>query len=336
MKTPPAAPVATIDAEEHGQFDRITLSWTCQGDPNDYPLHYEMEYRYKKRESDSWSSWNQYTKRQGGTDVPVAITEMTLSFYPKTNLCPNVQSSFWDWSYRFEFRIVAVVETELDTLTTDGNLVKSMVNRQNIICPHAGGASYCRTPYVRYVVPPTDSAYTQPSQLLFRVGNLRTDTWQPWVQVDTTGLTEKYAVLRDSPYNLDIDPDCAIQFQIDDYYPYLPLRLYYVQPQYTRSISSGDVIANQSISHVQDLNDMLAMVNVLRQTDGRTAISFTDPPGYFANWQSNMWQMLDSMTRITSMLHSGNETGYSIDMVPKYPTAATVNLLRGMIEGEDI
>lgn len=336
VKTPPAAPVATIDSEEHGQLDTITLSWTCQGDPNDYPLHYEMKYRYKKRASDSWSSWNQYTVWNGSAMVPPTITGNTLSFTPKIRLCPNVQPIFWYWSYRFEFRIVAVVETELDTLTTDSNLVKSMVNRQNIVCPHAGGVSYCRTPYVRYVVPSTDSVYSQPNSLLFRVGNLRTGTWQPWVQVDTTELTDKYAILRNSPYDLDTDPDCAIQFQIDDYYPYEPMRLYYVAPQYTRTISSGDVIANQSISHVQDLNEMLAMVNVLRQTDNKTAISFTDPPGYFANWQSNMWQMLDSMTRMRSALHGEVETGYPIDRVPKYPTAATVNLLRGMIEGEDI
>lgn len=57
---------------------------------------------------------------------------------------------------------------------------------------------------------------------------------------------------------------------------------------WTRTIASGDVIANETISHVKDVEEMLLAVNVQRMYYGLSSITLPGTVGLFADWGRQM------------------------------------------------
>ena len=91
-----------------------------------------------------------------------------------------------------------------------------------------------------------------------------------------------------------------------------------------RSIASGDIISNQTISHQADITEMLAAVNMQRAYYGLDAISLPGTVGRFADWQRQMQTML---TAVNGSLQAAGQAAESAN-IGEWPDAATINTIR--------
>lgn len=95
-----------------------------------------------------------------------------------------------------------------------------------------------------------------------------------------------------------------------------------------RSIASGDVIANASISHVEDINEMLNAVNIQRLYYGLATIKLPGTLGRFADWGRQMEALLAATNECIAAAGqavSQNET------ISAWPNAGNINLIRQKI-----
>lgn len=102
-------------------------------------------------------------------------------------------------------------------------------------------------------------------------------------------------------------------------------RTFTVQTQsWSRAITTGGVISNANISHVADINEMLAVLNAQRTYYGLSTIALTGTVGRFGDWKAQMDQM------ITAVKASGTAAGKTLSFatVPTYPTASVINEIR--------
>lgn len=97
--------------------------------------------------------------------------------------------------------------------------------------------------------------------------------------------------------------------------------------EWTREIKSGDIISNSEISHIFDINEMLAAVNVQRMYYGLDPISLQGTVGKFADWGRQMQAMLDASKQCLAAAGQP-ATANESDV---YPSAATINELRERI-----
>lgn len=96
---------------------------------------------------------------------------------------------------------------------------------------------------------------------------------------------------------------------------------------WTREIKSGDIISNKNISHIADINEMAAAVNVQRLYYGLEPISLPGTVGKFADWGQQMQTMLDASKQCLAA--AGQPVTASTSDV--YPSANTINELRQRI-----
>lgn len=94
---------------------------------------------------------------------------------------------------------------------------------------------------------------------------------------------------------------------------------------WTRSIASGDVIANETISHVKDVEEMLLAVNVQRMYYGLEPITLPGTVGLFADWGRQMQSMLDGTC---ACLLAAGQTVATHDVIGEWPNAETINMIR--------
>ncbi len=98
---------------------------------------------------------------------------------------------------------------------------------------------------------------------------------------------------------------------------------------WARTIASGTVIANESISHQADINELLTQVNLCRARMGLGNITLPGTVGAFADWQKQMNALAEGMKDCYAAL---KETAEAVT-VPVYPAAAAVNAVRNLCEG---
>lgn len=94
-----------------------------------------------------------------------------------------------------------------------------------------------------------------------------------------------------------------------------------------REIRSGDIISNKEISHIADINEMAAAVNVQRLYYGLDVITLPGTVGRFADWGRQMQTMLDASRQCLAA--AGQPVTASESDI--YPCAATINELRQRI-----
>ena len=98
---------------------------------------------------------------------------------------------------------------------------------------------------------------------------------------------------------------------------------------YTREIAAGDVIANESISHQTDINEMVQRLNAKRTMYGLSSYSLpANHNGFFAKWKTIMQLLSQKAKECYTAL---NEQVELPDQNGMYPTAAYLNAVRNMI-----
>ena len=98
---------------------------------------------------------------------------------------------------------------------------------------------------------------------------------------------------------------------------------------YTREITAGDVIANESISHQTDINEMVERLNAKRTMYGLSSYSLpANHNGFFAKWKTIMQLLSQKAKECYTAL---NEQVELPDQNGMYPTAAYLNAVRSMI-----
>ena len=116
--------------------------------------------------------------------------------------------------------------------------------------------------------------------------------------------------------------------------------LAFTQPSlnpYTRDISTGDVISNESISHRSELVQMLDLVNAIRAGANLSAAVFADTCGRWENWRRNVNQLYVLLTEAREAYNAPVGTftedwPAGMTEAPSYPAASAVNMVRAMID----
>lgn len=110
------------------------------------------------------------------------------------------------------------------------------------------------------------------------------------------------------------------------------LNLTLTVPSYSRSIASGDVISDETISHKADITEMFDMINAKRQAYGLSLISLDQSTenGWFAKWQVIMERFAAG---IRECYMAVDENPAAVSVTSQYPSAAVVNAIRNLISG---
>ena len=101
-------------------------------------------------------------------------------------------------------------------------------------------------------------------------------------------------------------------------------------PAWTRDITSGAVIASETVSHQADLTELLSAVNAVRARFGLDAVTLPGRLGYFADWLTQMQALAQGAADCYTLL--GESTAIP-QQETNYPSAATVNTVRTLVEG---
>lgn len=94
---------------------------------------------------------------------------------------------------------------------------------------------------------------------------------------------------------------------------------------WTRTIAAGDIISNKEISHVADINEMVAAVNVQRMYYGLDVIKLPGTVGRFADWKMQMQSMLDA---VNQNIAAAGKKAIKTTVTSAYPNAETINAIR--------
>lgn len=101
-------------------------------------------------------------------------------------------------------------------------------------------------------------------------------------------------------------------------------------PAWTRDITSGAVIASETVSHQADLTELLSAVNAVRARFGLDAMPLPGRLGYFADWLTQMQALAQGAADCYALL---GESAAIPHQEANYPSAATVNAVRALVEG---
>lgn len=96
-------------------------------------------------------------------------------------------------------------------------------------------------------------------------------------------------------------------------------------PTFARSIQTGTIIANASVSHRADITELLAFINTARAFYGLAAKTLTGTVGKWADWQGQMTLLQMALGECYA---AGGKSVPAFSAVPAYPTAAIINQLR--------
>jgi hypothetical protein len=94
---------------------------------------------------------------------------------------------------------------------------------------------------------------------------------------------------------------------------------------WTRTIAAGDIISNREISHIADINEMVAAVNVQRMYYGLDVIKLPGTVGRFADWKMQMQRMLDA---VNHNIAAAGKKVIKTTVISVYPNAETINAIR--------
>ena len=103
---------------------------------------------------------------------------------------------------------------------------------------------------------------------------------------------------------------------------------------YARTFAAGSVIANRSVSHVSELNQLLQLCCAVRDAAGLEPVAFSAEVGRFANWKSNVGQLVTALREARAA--SGGTFSVPVPTVPADPAksgaAAALEAVRSMVD----
>lgn len=99
--------------------------------------------------------------------------------------------------------------------------------------------------------------------------------------------------------------------------------------KWTRSITTGTVIANASISHKTDITELLAAINVQRAYYRLAALTLGGTIGRFGDWARQMTIMQEATAESLAVAGATMPAWHG---VPSYPTAAIITQIRAAAE----
>ena len=103
------------------------------------------------------------------------------------------------------------------------------------------------------------------------------------------------------------------------------------EPSWSRTISSGSVIASTNVSHQADIAELLTKLNRKRVYFGLPELSITGN-GQWAKWRTIMNALGAGVVELYAQ-YDGLTVEWDADATPNYPSAAIINELRRLIEG---
>ena len=90
-------------------------------------------------------------------------------------------------------------------------------------------------------------------------------------------------------------------------------------------IDTGTVIANHTISHRTDIEELLGAVNTMRTYYGLAAVKLPGTVGKWADWKPQMKALQNGIEEVRTAL---DKTAHTWLAVPSWPTADVINELR--------
>lgn len=103
------------------------------------------------------------------------------------------------------------------------------------------------------------------------------------------------------------------------------LNIVFSAAEWSRMITAGDVISNETISHVEDIDEMLYAVNIQRLYYDLPTIELPGGVGLFKDWGKQMRAMFDA---VNACLVAAGRSAATNDMSADWPNAAMINAIR--------
>lgn len=314
VPTTPGKPIPNVTVYTSGNID---LTWTPSEDPNHDLVGYTVEYSIKLYGQDSWSDWN------------LAGTSETANYS-------------WDWSDG-----VGLSEVKFHVYARDAEHNTSGYSEESdtvlheivdpILWPKNGNVTHKHNPIIRFM-----ARFEAPSRVYISrdrtawtmCTNLIEDADHIYPEEVPAGI---HVVFFVSPIEPGTTSNDGFYLRLGDDHEIGYHDLHYEPFNYAREIESGSVIADENISHRDELYQMLGYVNSARQYYGLPTITFSDPVGYFATWRNNVCQLQNGVSEATSVLMSAMGADQPYDprdpeSLPQWPDSYEFNLIRTQLQ----
>lgn len=282
----------------------LTIKGGAGGDLNTFS-GYGISWRDRKAGSSTWGSWT--------SDTVVNSTSTTVTY---TVTAPA--------GYERQFRA-----------RTRGSAGSSYYSAYVTCSTTLLGNTAPGTPTLRLPAANATSRSQTPVMVLNVPADADGDTMTLKRQIDSGSWVSVKTIKKGAAY--DQLPTLAagshtVRYKLADAYAEgsAASRTFTVSPAtWGRTIATGTVISNKTVSHVADINELLTVVNAQRAFYGLTAITLPGTVGRFGDWQNQMQQLL---TAINASRTAAGQGTVSLT-VPAYPTASVFNSLREYAKG---
>lgn len=281
----------------------LTIAGGAGGDLNDF-LGYQVSWRDAEVGTEEYSEWS--------ADVMVDTTESTIAY--EVSAPPGKIRQFRVRTVgsagEEHYSSYVICETVLLGNTSPDAVVVQF--------PNAGAQTNSATPVIGIMVPEDADGDT-----LTIKRKIDSGAWEN-VGIHTSGL------YCDQLPELSIG-EHVIAYKTADAYAEsseIDFAIIVLNHSWRRQINTGDVIANENISHVADINEMLDAVNVQRVFYCLPQIELRGTVGRFGDWKPQMEQMIEAIQTTGMVIAKSLE----FDVVPSYPTASTINAIRRQLK----
>lgn len=297
----PIAPASISASPGIYESGNIAISWPAGSDPDGNLSSYTVQYQ-TSADGVNWSGW----------------ADLTITAAVSTAHAPGLTRGHY---IRYQVR-------SNDSFGVSSGYTQSGVVRRNqtpgapsFVLPVSGGVTYSLKPGLKITVPPEPDGQAQKLQ----------------VSVDWGSYTDFVAGI--SGVGATITPSISLAagahtltLRLVDSLgaagPEVARGITISMPTWTRSIATGSVIANASISHRNDINELLARINTARAFYGLSASALPGTVGKWADWKGQMEAL---QAALGACFTAVGKAVPSWTAVPAYPTAAIINQLRTQI-----
>ena len=277
----------------------LVITGGAGGDLNDL-TGFGLSFRDRQIGSDSWGEWSEETLSPDRTVEVSASPGAVRQFRVRTQGTAGEE-------YYSDY---VVLSSLLNGNSASGTPVVEL--------PVPGCVACCHTPAAKVVCPPDPDGDA--------ITVMRSIDGGEWTAVETIPgaggwIFDRMPYLHDGPHTVAYramdangaasESDC-VTFTIDTV-------------TWRRAIAPGTVIANEHLSHRDDLEEMLLVVNRLRAFYGLEPVAWPAEPGRFSDWQGLMrflFRALDD-TRTIAL-----QPIIEWPEIPSWPSAHIINAIR--------
>lgn len=297
----PIAPASISASPGIYESGNIAISWPAGSDPDGNLSSYTVQYQ-TSADGVNWSGW----------------ADLTITAAVSTAHAPGLTRGHY---IRYQVR-------SNDGFGVSSGYTQSGVVRRNqtpgappIVLPVPGVATYSLKPGLKVTVPAEPDGQAQKLQVSVDWGSY-TDF--------VAGLSGAGATITPS-INLATGAHTLTLRLVDSLGaagPEVSHGITVVSPTWTRPLGTGTVIANGSIGHRNDINELLARINTARAFYGLSASALPGTVGKWADWKGQIEAL---QAALGACFTAVGKAVPSWTAVPAYPTAAIINQLRTQI-----